>query len=137
MRFWILFLGLLPAAVADNLDLTYSVTGDGGISQPLAPISSNPFWWIDTKGTDSLGLANYGFNPLLDNTTIDPGEWHGSTLLSSPFDLQDGEALTVMADVFSNTGYKGSLAVFNQAGFALLLQNSNVMSALLFDVRAD
>jgi hypothetical protein len=116
------------------------VSGNGGLSGPLAPLSSQPFWWIDTTGTANPGLPSYGFNPLVpeaEGLILDPSQWTGSTLLSNAFNLNAGDTLSVTSEVFTNASTRGDLAIFDEIGFAILLQNSNVVSANLFETRSD
>lgn len=135
MRYLVLtFAFALSGAFADSLNLTYSVSGSGGISAPQAPLGSNSFTWIDNTGGVSGSLFGQdGFNPL---TAYVPTDWVGSTLLSNPFSLGGQDTLSVTATMFSQQWFSAGLGNLDTNGFALLLEGSTV-KAILFDSRPD
>ena len=118
------------------LGLPASVSGYGGLSQPIAGFSTEPFAWIDWIG-DVPGsvLMSQGFNPVLPGPGFaykpSVSEAGGSLLLSSPFNINAGSTLTVTTSVF--TAIRPNL---DNIGFALLLQDSS-LKTILSNVRSD
>jgi hypothetical protein len=124
-----LLLGIALAWAASADIASYTVSGHGDFSPPLSPLSDSPFWWIDnTGGISGSAFGAYGYNPA---AAFAPNQWSGSTLLSSPFTLNNGDALNVTATLFEqNAGEVYSM------GFALLLKGP-VLQAILFNLRPD
>lgn len=121
---------------ARALDLSYAVSGYGGLSQPVAGFSTAPFMWIDWTGNvPGSVLTSYGFNPVLPGPDFayNPSVSNagGSLLLSSPFSVNAGSILTVTTSVF--TAAQPSV---DNIGFTLLLQDST-LKAILANVRPD
>lgn len=115
---------------ADSFPLTYTATGTGGLSQPVAGISNSSFWWANNSGTiPGSVLSSYGFSLLTDPSRND--QFSGSLLLSSSFTLNDGDTLNVAA-----TALQADFFAWPSDTFGVLLQGSQV-DAVLFNVRPD
>jgi len=120
-------------ASADSLSLSYTVSGTGGVSQPVSGFSNTSFWWADTSGGVSGSvLTALGFDLVPPGPGGTPYYFNsgstGSLLFSSVLTMS-GESLTVD---FAGMTVAG-LPPLNQADFALLVQNSQVV-AILADV---
>lgn len=118
-------------ALASALDLTYSVQGFGGTSQPQGPFTDS-FPWIDwTGGVPGSELTSYGFNPVLPGTDVQyhPDFAGGSLLLSSPFMVDGASTLTVTTALLTSfSPYEPT-----DVGFTLLVRegaNPTVLSNL-------
>src|SRR5437016_3829255 len=103
-----------------------TVTGTGGVSPAVAGFSSSPFEWIDNTGgvTASTLSSVFGYN-IFQSGPGEPGT--GSFLLSNPFTVSAGSTINVSFSVFT-AQYIGSS--FNELGFAVLLQNSQLVAVL-------
>ncbi len=123
-------LGCVSVAHAGPIT-SFTVSGTGGASAPVSGLSDQPFMWADYTGgvSGASTLAAYGFNPtpgfpsLLDASV-------GSFLLSSTFDMNDGDVLTVDMSIFTANADK------DHFGFALLIEDST-LRAVLANIRAD
>ena len=130
---------LFPAAARADLISGYTVVGTGGTSSAIAGFSDDSFWWSDYRGTVSAAslVTDYGFNmtPGAPGYMQDSLSYHfGSLLLSSPFSLEEGDALNVSMTLL--TGHvQGSLGQAD-VGFAVLLQDST-LRAVLSNTRGD
>ncbi|MDR3741167.1 MAG: hypothetical protein P4L40_19285 [Terracidiphilus sp.] len=97
--------------------------------------SGGPLWWIDKSGGRPWSdIAPYAFN-LLPNDP-NPGDLaalKGSYLLSAPFQVNTGQALTVVANI-ATAGYPSNC--YNDVGFAVLLHNGKT-KYVLFALRPD
>jgi hypothetical protein len=116
--------------LATGEPITFTVTGHGGLSNPVADFQDEAFWWADASARVSTATyASTGFSiapqPAGSTRTLNEGE--GSLLLSSAFTVQDGEELSFSMDVFA-----GLLFVFevDTVGFAVLLEDSQLHSIL-------
>lgn len=118
-------------ALATSAPLTFAVSGDGGLSGPVANFHAGAFWWADiTGGVSSHTYDASGFNLLPSLGVIDPRfsqERFGSTLLSSPIAVQEGEALSLSMRVFAGLHHA---AMIDSVGFAVLLKDSFLHSVL-------
>jgi hypothetical protein len=112
-------------AKADVLDLSYSVIGDGGFSQPVAGLSDVPFWWADNTGNVSAAYvqSTYGYSVVDAHPSRNPDL--GSLLVSSPFEVGAGQTLSFDVTWVSNE-YQPPF----DTAFALLLQGSSVVAVL-------
>jgi hypothetical protein len=138
MLLWTALIASPPVASAGPLSLNYTVFGTGGTSAPVAGVSAEKFWWIDTTGTAPPStVESYGFRPFEAFAEVAyPGG--GSLLVSSAFTLTAAETLVIDYRMLSgNTPdlynfYDGTAPV----GFALLLK-SGVSTAVLANLTAE
>src|SRR6266850_3835657 len=83
LRSLIMVVLLGTPGVSWALDLSYTVAGFGGVSQPVAGFSTAPFPWIDWTGNvPGSEFTSYGFNPVLpaSGSTFNPSLGTGSLL---------------------------------------------------------
>src|SRR4051812_28406672 len=103
-----------------------TITGTGGTSSAVPGFSSSSFEWIDNTGNVNASTLSsiFGYN-VFQSGSGEPGT--GSLLLSNPFAVGVGSAINLSMSLFTaeNTG-----ASFNELGFAVLLQNSQVVAIL-------
>ncbi len=116
--------------------LAYTVMGIGGLSLPIPGFTRISTWWIDSTGNNGGGvLTSYGFDPVVPNQNMAPFALNdivlGSLLLSSEFQVAQGQALTVKTLVLSPT-----TSCREEIDFVLLLKNSS-LSAVLSVLRPD
>src|SRR4051812_15709616 len=127
MRWLLLFVSVTAWGIP--IDLTYTVIGTGGFSQPITPISNQPFWWTDsTGGISGETLGPFGYNPA---PSFPLSTWTGSLLRSNPFSLTDDDTLSIDVLQFKQHDRQ----VYN-VGFGLLLEDSQ-LRAILFNRRSD
>jgi hypothetical protein len=130
LRVLLVLTSLSLPAWATGEPITFTVTGHGGLSDPVENLHDGVFWWADTTGTvSSLAYETTGFSIAPDAVAAGytPNEGIGSLLLSSAFTLQEDEELSFAMDVFA--GRPMEFAV-DTVGFALLLEDSRVHSVL-------
>jgi hypothetical protein len=115
----LLVLVLVIPAFADT------VSGTGGVSSPVPGFSDTSFQWIDnTGGVSSSVLSSvYGYNIFQQAGLTGTG----SLLLSNPFTLGATSTLDVSFSLFTAENHGLS---FNELGFAILLQNSQMVAVL-------
>lgn len=103
-----------------------TVIGTGGNSPSVTGFSSSSFEWIDNTGNvDASVLSSiFGYN-VFQSGDSNPGT--GSLLLSNPFTVGAGSSLNVNFSIFTaqNPGFS-----FDELGFAVLLQNFQVVAIL-------
>jgi hypothetical protein len=127
----ILFLGasvcmVAPFVAEADLDLNYTVYGNGGLSQPIAGLSDAPFWWVDTTGNVTAPdiATQYGYQVAESHpSALYPGI--GSLLLSSAFELNVSDTLSVTVDRITNEYTPGY-----DSTFAVLLENGQLRDIL-------
>ena len=139
IAFLVVILASAPLTASAGLIDSYTVIGNGAASSSISGLTDEPFWWIDyTGGAGFLDLESYGFYPA--PAVGDPSSaWYGanasgSLLLSSPFDLADGESLTVEMALI--TEKRDRWNIDGDVGFALLLEEG-VLRAVLANSRPD
>ncbi len=130
-----IFLASTCASWADSL--TYTVVGYGGLSSPIAGVSTNSFWWAGWGGTSlpsvsGTVLTSYGFDPLSATVRgITPAPYaenevfSGSLLLSNSFTVNGTQGITTTFGGLSAQAFG-----YETFDFALLLKDSQ-MAAIL------
>lgn len=116
-------------AHADSLDLTFTVSGNGGLSQAQTGVSDSQFWWADSSGTvPASTVAATGFVPFpafekfVDMLGFGAG---GSLLTSSAFTLGADQMLDVNFSILTgNTNWISPDFRVSPHGFALLIQDN-------------
>lgn len=115
---------LMPSvALSSELDLgalSYTVFGDGGISQPIAGFSNTPFLFLNATGNQTMSnMEAYGVT-VPSNTTL------GSILVSSAFTLTAAQSISVTINFLSND------APIYDFGGAYLVSNGALVSTLYY-----
>ncbi len=140
MRKSLLFLSIflcvfVSVASADNL--SYTVTGSGGLSPAVPGVSQNSFWWAASNTPYSTVpgsvLTSYGFDPLSGTSPsgftpapyAENGLYTGSLLLSTPFTVDGAQGLTLTWGEVTAEGFD-----YGNFEFAVLLQNSQTVAIL-------
>jgi len=118
-----LMLSLLVLSIPTFAD---TVSGTGGTSPAVSGFSGSSFEWIDnTGGVDASTLSSlFGYN-VFQSGPGEPGS--GSLLLSNPFTVGATSTLNVSFSIFTAENIGSS---FNELGFAVLLQNSQLVAIL-------
>jgi hypothetical protein len=124
------------AGAASSDSLTYTMTGDCGVSVPVNGVSANSFTWAlsNTSAATVAGstLDGFGFDPLsgvFNGTTPEPyssnGRFSGSLLLSNAFTVNGSQNVTVQFADIAAMGFD-----WGNFDFAVLLQNSQVAAVM-------
>jgi hypothetical protein len=121
----LVFIGSFSSvARADDLTLSYTFTGHGGVSQPIAGFSSAPFLFVDnTGGVSNSVLFAYGIPDVFGGFTT------GSVILSSPFELSADESINVTTSFLSLDGPHYDWG-------AVYLLSNDLLAATLYTVSA-
>jgi hypothetical protein len=117
-------------AVAIGEPITFTVTGRGGLSNPVENLHDDMFWWAEAGGrvsSDSYASTGFTIAPDAVAAGYTPNKGLGSLLLSSEFRIEEGEELTFGMDVFA--GMPSVFAV-DSVGFAVLLEDGLLHSVL-------
>jgi hypothetical protein len=114
--------------------ISYTVSGHGGLSQPILAFRNSSFWWADSVVEGTVVPPDFpatlGFHVRQGGGGPKPNT-KGSVLLSSSFSLAATEVLAVQLSVFT-----GHANPFSDVGFALLLKHS-MLNAILANLRPD
>jgi hypothetical protein len=112
--------------------------GTGGLSQPVAGFSEDPFLWINDNGNEGPALSQYGLDAIPSPVDyfslysgLASGGSPGSLMVSSAFQLDAEQSLAVDFSVL--TPFWGQ---WYAVGFSALLENGSVV-ALLGNSRPD
>jgi hypothetical protein len=119
MKYLALLLILTAPVFADT------VIGTGGVSPAVTGFSSTAFEWVDnTGGVNASVLSSvYGYNVFATGGATGAG----SLLLSNPFTVNGTSTLDVNISLFTAENVGSS---FNELGFVVLLQNSQMVAIL-------
>jgi hypothetical protein len=130
IRCLLLLLVFLAPVLRADLGLTYTVTGHGGLSDPVPGVSDHPFWWIDTEGDASVtGMDDVYFTGSDPSFPWPPiSQFSGSSLLSSSFAVSNGESLDLSLTLAGSSG----ASYFHDLGFVVLLNDRLLPVALLY-----
>jgi hypothetical protein len=132
-------LGICVLAFAGSVSadsLTFTDSGDCGVSPAVPGVSATSFTWAasNTSASNVSGsvLTSYGFDPLsgaFNGTTPAPyshnGLYSGSLLLSNPFTVNGSQGITVTFDDLAAMGFD-----YGNFDFAVLLENGQTAAIL-------
>lgn len=103
-----------------------TVMGNGGTSPAVPGFSDSSFKWIDnTGGVSTSALSSIFSYDVFQSGGDNTGT--GSLLLSNPFTVGAGTTLNVSFSIFTAENIGSS---FNELGFAVLLENSQLVAIL-------